>query len=206
MITVLIVDDMKILAECLKLAIQHNSDFKVVGCANNGIEAYEMCAEFHPDVVLMDILMPICDGIEATKRIKKEFQNTKILILTTIREETSINKAIEYGADGYILKDISGDELILSIRSVYTGLNLIHKEEPKVDALSTGINRADETDKINITEMVMQPIRVIEDDGSISGEIRSKVMEIVNKALEIQKNIDVSMYLTQDQVNQVIND
>lgn len=81
MIKILIVDDMRIVRECIKIIIEKNSDFKVVGCACNGIEAIEMCGKYKPDVILMDVIMPELNGIDAMVRIKEQDKKVKILIL-----------------------------------------------------------------------------------------------------------------------------
>lgn len=126
MIKVVIVDDTRLFREGIKNILDESTDIEVTGLAENGREALKLCEKLLPDVVLMDIVMPVMDGIEGTKKIKEQFNSIKILMLTTSSDDDKIIRAMAEGADGYILKDITSDELILSIKSVVTGkLNII---------------------------------------------------------------------------------
>jgi DNA-binding NarL/FixJ family response regulator len=129
MIRVVIVDDVPILRESFKLLIEKDSELKVVGIAKDGREAYNICNALVPDVVLMDIVMPICDGLESTKIIKANNKSIKVIMLTTFEDEDKISNALKSGADGYVLKDISPEALRLVIRSAKEGMPIIH---PKV--------------------------------------------------------------------------
>jgi DNA-binding NarL/FixJ family response regulator len=140
MIDILIVDDMKLLRESIKITLEKTEDFNIVGCASNGYEAVSLCRELVPDVVLMDIIMPEYSGIEATRDIKTENPNLKVLVLTTESYDNSITSAISMGADGYVLKNIGIDELNMAIRSVYMGLTFVHRDaysygKPDVQAM-----------------------------------------------------------------------
>jgi DNA-binding NarL/FixJ family response regulator len=126
LIKVVIVDDTRLFREGIKNILDESTDIEVTGLAENGREALKLCEKLLPDVVLMDIVMPVMDGIEGTKKIKEQFNSIKILMLTTSSDDDKIIRAMAEGADGYILKDITSDELILSIKSVVTGkLNII---------------------------------------------------------------------------------
>lgn len=127
MIKVIIAEDMNILRESLKYMIESDDEMEVTGLAPDGREAYELCREHHPDIVLMDIKMPVCDGLEGTRLIKSDFPEIKVLILTTFDDEKSISGAINCGADGYITKDIQPIQLQQAIRSVILGLSIIKK-------------------------------------------------------------------------------
>lgn len=135
MIKVLIAEDQKLLRESFKNIIENNSDINVVACAANGREAVDLCAELQPDVVLMDISMPVCNGTVATKLIKAKFPQMKVLVLTSSNDEADVTEAFSNGADGYILKNIGTEELILSIKSTAMGLEIIHKDVFKPSAL-----------------------------------------------------------------------
>jgi DNA-binding NarL/FixJ family response regulator len=123
MIKVLIVDDVASYRDSLSINIQKDGDIKVVGCASNGIEAIEKCRSILPDIVLMDIRMPVCDGIEGTKLIKAYNGNIKVLILSVYKDDENIVKALENGADGYLLKGNEPECIISTIKNTIQGLN-----------------------------------------------------------------------------------
>jgi len=128
MIKVLIAEDQRLIGEGIKFIIEKSCEIEVVGIAKNGFEALELCKRFLPDVVLMDLKMPVCDGIEATKLIKFFMVKIKILILTTFDDEESVSEALKNGADGYLLKDISSEQLIATIKNVVIGLIIIDEK------------------------------------------------------------------------------
>jgi len=121
MIKVLLVDDQQILAEGIKSVLETSRDIKVVGIALDGVKAVEACAKLKPDVVLMDIRMPNMNGVVATKRIKEQDENIKIIILTTFDDSDYILSAINNGASGYLLKDIGSTALIDAVKNAYAG-------------------------------------------------------------------------------------
>lgn len=121
MIKVLLVDDQQILAEGIKSVLETSKDITVVGIALDGAQAIEACAEYNPDVVLMDIRMPNMNGVVATKRIKEAYNDIKIIILTTFDDSDYILSAINNGASGYLLKDIGSTALIDAVKNAYTG-------------------------------------------------------------------------------------
>ncbi len=121
MIKILLVDDQIILAEGLKSVLQTCNDFEVVGIAIDGVEAIRMARRFKPDVVLMDIRMPVMNGVVATKHIKEYDDNIKIIVLTTFDDSDYILSAINNGACGYLLKDISAHVLFAAIKNAYEG-------------------------------------------------------------------------------------
>ncbi len=119
MIKVLLADDQTIIRDGLRALLSLQADIEVVGEAGNGKEAVEQVRALRPDVVLTDIRMPGMDGVEATQRIKKEFPDTVVIVLTTFDDDEYIINAMTYGAAGYLLKDISADKLI---EAVHDGL------------------------------------------------------------------------------------
>ncbi len=125
MIKILVADDSAILRNGLKIILEQDKEIEVLGCAENGKEAYEMCKEYNPDIVLMDIRMPVSDGIEGTSLIKSFNENIKVIILTTFDDKSTISKVIEKGADAYVLKDIKDEDLINIIKSAVNGFNII---------------------------------------------------------------------------------
>ena len=128
MIKLLLADDQDILTQGLKLILGAKEDIEIVGIANNGKKAYELCRIRKPDVVLMDIQMPEVNGVEATAMITKEFPHIKIIVLTTFNDDEYIYDALKNGASGYMLKDTSPEEILKAVRTVYNGGALIQSE------------------------------------------------------------------------------
>ena len=147
MIKVVLADDQSILREGIKKILEQDKDIKVVGCAKNGKEAFKLCQQFMPHVVLMDIEMPICDGVEGTKLIKTMSSNIKVVMLTVFNDDERIQSALNYGADGYLLKDIDEEELILSVKGVAAGLGIMHR-----DTYNNVVKKINSYSKISIIE------------------------------------------------------
>ena len=161
---IVIADDQKLLRECFQAIIENNSDMKVVACAANGREAYEACREFNPDVVLMDIFMPVCSGIEATKLIKSTYPHIKVLMLTASDDKSDVSQAINNGASGYILKNVGTEELLLSIKSTYFGLQIIDKDVLRPALFNTDLY---ETKKHKSNKITIEGVDVIITDREL---------------------------------------
>lgn len=127
MIKVIIADDDDIFRNGLKIIIEQDSDIKVCGLAGDGNAAYNLCKSENPDIVLMDMQMPYCDGSDATFKIKQEFHNIKILVLTTFDDKATITKALSSGADGYVLKDVDEIKIVNAIKSTMLDINVFGK-------------------------------------------------------------------------------
>ncbi len=119
-IKVLIVDDQKEFTQGLQTVLETDDRLCVIGVAHDGVQALEQMSKA-PDVVLMDIRMPNMNGVVATQRIKTEYPDTKVLVLTTFDDSDYILDAINYGASGYLLKDIGGNGLIEAVKNAYEG-------------------------------------------------------------------------------------
>ena len=179
MIKVLIVDDQALIREGLNMMLSLYEELKVVGEATNGKEAVDLVEEKEIDVVLMDIRMPIMDGVEATRVIKERHPYIKILILTTFNEDEYIFQGLNNGADGYVLKDVSSKELVNSIKSIYKGNMLFHGEVAKTiaGAVKGNVNIQREEDIFNeLTPREMEIARLI-GEGKSNKEI-SKILYI----------------------------
>jgi DNA-binding NarL/FixJ family response regulator len=120
-IRVVVVDDHGVVRDGLTGVIAAQPDLEVVGAAQNGAEAVELCRASTPDVVLMDLEMPILDGIEATRIIRAERSETAILVLTSFADARRITAALEAGAAGYLLKDSSAEDVVRGIRAAAAG-------------------------------------------------------------------------------------
>ncbi|MBS4193517.1 response regulator [Lederbergia citri] len=136
---VLIADDHHVVRRGLVFFLQTQKDIHIVGEAKNGKEAVDLALQLQPDVVLMDLVMPIMDGIEATGKIKEICPSIEIMILTSFADQDHVIPAIEAGASGYQLKDIEPDELASAIRKLANGENTLHPKATNL--LMTRMNR-----------------------------------------------------------------
>ena len=118
---VLVVDDSPLFRQGLASLLNSRPDMQVVGEAGDGFEALEKTRDTVPDVVLMDIIMPGCDGLEATRRIKQEMPHVQIVMLTVSESEENLFEAIKLGARGYLLKDVGAEELLRVLRGLSRG-------------------------------------------------------------------------------------
>jgi DNA-binding NarL/FixJ family response regulator len=121
MIRLLLVDDQLIIRQGLKSLLDAKPDLQVVGEAENGAIALQQVALLQPDVVLMDVRMPIMDGVTATRLLCQQFPDTKVIVLTTFDDHDYVAQAMQFGARGYLLKDTHSDELAQAIRSIHQG-------------------------------------------------------------------------------------
>jgi NarL family two-component system response regulator LiaR len=120
-IRILIVDDHSVVRQGLEMFLALDEELEVVGEAKNGAEALRLARELRPDVVLMDLLMPVMDGIAATGAIRRELPETEVIALTSVLEDRAIVDAIRAGAIGYLLKDTEADELRRAIKAAAAG-------------------------------------------------------------------------------------
>ena len=131
MIKVLIVDDQELIRESLSIVLGGEADLEIVGVAEDGKVAVAMANQLLPDLVLMDIHMPVMDGVAATRQIKSQFPDVKVIILTTFQELEYVREALATGAEGYLLKAIHPRDLAAGIRLVHHGGTLITQEIAK---------------------------------------------------------------------------
>ena len=130
-IRVLLVDDQALFREGLETLLSVHKDIQVVGQASNGQEALEAAAKVHPDVVLMDVRMPILDGVQATRRLKRALPECRVIVLTTFDDDEYVFDALRAGAVGYLLKDVASARLVEAIRGTARGESIL---EPSVAA------------------------------------------------------------------------
>ncbi len=176
--------------EGLKFILEQDNDIKVIGCVGNGREAYAICEEYQPDVILMDVVMPICGGVEGTRLIKEAFGSIKVLILTTFNDDDKIAEALKNGADGYVLKDIDSDELILTIKSINKGLRVMHG-----DAYSHVVKKFQSKAKPDELESS-------EELGLTDREIEIIKMIVFGKS---NREIAASLYMTEGSIRNLIS-
>lgn len=120
-IRLLVVDDQMIIRQGLRSLLEAKPDLEVVGEADNGQVAIAQVEALHPDVVLMDVRMPIMDGVAATRLICQQFSQSKVLVLTTFDDDEYVSQAMRVGAQGYLLKDTHSDDLAEAIRAIHKG-------------------------------------------------------------------------------------
>jgi DNA-binding NarL/FixJ family response regulator len=128
LIRVLIVDDHEIVREGLETLLSEEAGVRVVGQATNGVEAVALATELHPDVILMDLVMPEMDGLEATRRIRRAGLAGQILVLTSFADDQKVREALEAGAIGYLLKDVLKADLLRAIQTAAQGKPTLHPE------------------------------------------------------------------------------
>ncbi|NJD65500.1 MAG: response regulator transcription factor [Chloroflexi bacterium] len=120
-IRIVIADDHAVVRQGLKMFLLDDPDFDVIGEAQNGAEALKLAHDLKPDVILMDLLMPVMDGITAIGHVRRECPETEVIALTSVLEDASVVGAVRAGAIGYLLKDTQADELIRSIKAAANG-------------------------------------------------------------------------------------
>lgn len=141
-IKILITDDHNVVRSGLGAFLQVFDDFELVGEASNGKEAVDVCEATQPDVVLMDLVMPEMDGAQATRIIRERFPDTQVIVLTSFKEDNLIEDALKAGAIGYLLKNVSADELANAIRSANIGRPTLAPEATQALINATGRKQA----------------------------------------------------------------
>ncbi|MCM3491038.1 response regulator transcription factor [Alkalihalophilus marmarensis] len=162
MIKVIIVDDHQMVRRGLRFFLDTQNDIEIVGEAANGEEAVKLVQTVRPDVVLMDIVMPVMSGIEATKQLIKVNPELKILVLTSFSDQDYVIPALKAGASGYQLKDIDPEELAETIRALHAGESKVHSKvmkyvltriTHKVDEEEAKVNRLTKREKEVLIEL-----------------------------------------------------
>lgn len=181
---VLIVDDDALIRESLKILLDLEEDIEVIGTVSNGQEAYRFCQNEKPDVILMDVRMPVMDGVLGTKLIKESFRDVKVIILTTFKDDEYIREAIKNGAEGYILKNQSSDSIIDCLRAVYKGNAVFQKDI--ADALASMM----EKEKRKKPDVDLTPRE-------------TEIMKLISEGLS-NKEISVKLYLSEGTIRNYV--
>lgn len=158
---VLIVDDDALIREGLKILLEIEDDFQVVGTASNGQEALEMCRKEKPELVLMDIRMPVMDGVLGTKLIKSQLREIKIVILTTFKDDEYIKEALKSGAEGYILKNQPADSIIESLRAVSKGNIVLEREVANTLSSMLKESKKATPERLNISQREFEILKLV---------------------------------------------
>ncbi len=177
-ICILIADDHAVVRQGLRMFLEMDADFKIVGEAENGEDAVRLAGELQPDIVLMDLIMPVMDGITATSMIRQQYPDVEVIALTSVLDDGSIFGAIRAGAIGYLLKDTNADKLISAVKSAVAGqvqlspqvakrllreIDLPEVREPLTDRerdvlrmLASGCSNKESAQNLNIAEKTVK--------------------------------------------------
>jgi DNA-binding NarL/FixJ family response regulator len=198
-IRVLLADDHSMVREGLRLFLKRDPELEVIAEATDGAEAVNLTRQIHPDVVLMDILMPGLDGISATAKIRQETPEIEIIVLTTILEHSTVVRAVKAGASGYLLKDIEADDLCRAVKAVTMGQVQL---SPQVSACLMREVQFPETHK-NLTERETDVLRLLAQGHSnkdiarhlhvVEDTVKSHVRHILSK-LGVQSRTQAALY------------
>lgn len=172
-IRLILVDDHKIVLDGIKALLDDLEGFDCVATADNGQKALELLKVFDVDVVLMDIDMPIMNGIEATKHIKKDFSGVKVISLTQHSERGMVKQLLECGSDGYLLKNIAQDELAAAIRKVMSGEQAF-SEEVSMSLAGKAVEKNAQGVEVELTEREIEILTLIA-EGFSSKQIGEKL-------------------------------
>ncbi len=198
-IRVLIVDDHELFRRGLQMVLEAEADIEVVGEASDGNEAILKAEETTPDVVLMDVRMPKRTGIEATRSIKDTLPSTKILMLTTSVEEGDLYEAIKAGATGYLLKEISIEEVADAVRAVQQGQSLISPSMASklLNEFAAMVKRRDERTQVpgpRLTERELEVLKLVA-KGLNNRDIGSELFISENTVKNHVRNILEKLHL-----------
>lgn len=173
-VSILIADDHPVVRQGLRTFLELQEDLEVVGEAGGGEEAVAMARQLLPDVVLMDLVMPGLDGIEATRRIRAESPTTRVIVLTSFAEDEKVFPSIKAGAAGYLLKDVEPEALAEAIRTVQRGEALLHPTVAAKLMQEFGAERRAPGELERLTERELEVLRLVArgmSNREIAGEL-----------------------------------
>ena len=212
MINILIADDQNFVRKTLESYLEPESDLNVIGFAENGKIAIEQVEKLKPDIVLMDIEMPIMDGLTATKTIVEKFKETKVLILTIHDKEEHLARALKIGVKGYWLKNTTAEELADIIRYVHKGYfqlarELVEKHFNKAIADSQSKPKLETLDRQDIADLVLSKIeRQIGSLRELAPQrLHQTIENIINQELSLRKEKDANLQFRLDRSKNRLN-
>ncbi len=205
-IQVLLVDDHNVVRSGLATFLKAYDDLELVGEAKNGAEAIRVCQSLQPDVILMDLKMPEMDGVAATRAILAEFPQIKIIAMTSFDEPDLVHDVLAAGAIGYLLKNITADELARAIRDAASGKSTLSPEAAQVLIQAT---RAAKPDPGDLTEREMEVLRLVvqgKSNQQISDEmvvtiatVKAHISNILAK-LQVSSRSEASAYALKNKI------
>ncbi|MCK4777650.1 MAG: response regulator transcription factor [Actinomycetia bacterium] len=187
--TILIAEDNQIVREAIKAIIKEEKEFVLVDEARNGKEALESALKTNPDIIIMDLHMPECNGIDATKLIKNKLPGVEILILTLFNDDEHVIESIQNGASGYLLKDSSKEEFLMALRSISDKKPYFHSEITKnlLDKLTSN----GEEKKLNLREKtILKGMAEGINDKSLACQLHLSESTIKSMTRNILKKLD----------------
>ena len=204
-IRLLVVDDHEVVRLGLKTLLEAEEDMEVVGEASTAQEAEHLAAELHPDVVIMDVRLPLESGLEACQAIRRRFPRTRVIMLTSYVSEELVTQALRVGASGYVLKNVDSTELLNTIRATYAGKTVLDPEAAcqVVARLNEAASPADDPAFKGLTSRELQIIALVARGKSnreiattlhlSEGTVRNYVSAIMDK-LGLRNRIEVATY------------
>ena len=185
-ITVLLAEDHTVVREGFRSMLELQDDFRVVGEAQNGRQAVVMAKKLRPDVVLMDIAMPLLNGLEATRQVRRAVPDTKVLILSAHNDDAYVKNATESGAVGFLLKQTSSQDVCHAIRQVQSGKTFftpsVATRMAKRDLKSADMSKSLKTRNAQLTSREMEVLQLIA-EGKANKQVASE-LEISIKTVE----------------------
>ncbi|MEU8998069.1 response regulator transcription factor [Streptomyces caniferus] len=173
---VVVADDQTVVREGIVMLLGLLPGIEVVGSAADGADAVRLVAELDPDVVLMDLRMPRCDGVEATRRVRTEHPGTQVVVLTTYADDDSLFPALQAGARGYLTKDADGDEIVRAIDDVLSGEAGL---SPKIQS--------------RLLERFTEPVRPVpQPSGEAPDGLTAREVEVLRLVAEGQSNPEIA--------------
>jgi DNA-binding NarL/FixJ family response regulator len=204
----MLVDDHLMVRRGLATFLMVFDDLKLVGEAENGTEAIQRCAEILPDVILMDMVMPGMDGVSTTRAIRQQFPSVQVLALTSFKDKELIKNMLEAGAIGYLLKDVSSDDLARAIRAAHAGRATLSPDVAQVIVHTAGQPPAIGLDLTEREQVVLALMVEGLNNTQIAGEltispstVKSHVSNILSKLGVASRTEAVTLALRQGLVN-----
>lgn len=199
-IQVLIADDHQLFRRGLRMVCEDDGGFEVVGEATDGREAVSMARRFRPDVILMDVHMPVMDGVQATRHIIDENPEARVIVLTVYRRDEYVFEAVKAGARGYLLKDVQEEQLIEAVRAIHRGEALIdsHVAAKVLDEFRRvrwGIGGAEVDNLERLTEGEMEVLQLVaqgKDNQYIAKRMGLAEKTITNRLSRIYRKLQVN--------------
>lgn len=194
---IMIVDDDSLVCQSLKVLLSREKDMDVIATAHNGAEAITACHEALPDVILMDIQMPVMNGIQATRQIKKEWPQVHVMMLTTFQDEQNIRLAILAGAMGYLIKSTEVSNMAKQLRTLVSGSTVLDADVLKklTEPEKEGFEKLTPREK-DIVELVAQGLsnrEIAEQLFITEGTVRNNLSIILEK-LQVRDRTQIAIY------------